>query len=152
MRAVLDTNILARSVAAPGGPAAELLEHLQPPHVLVASTHTLDELARVLRYPRLRRMHGRDDAEIDTLCNELRDASVVVSTPPEAVPVIVPDDRDDDFVIAAALVGGATVIATRDSHLHADRVRQYCADHGIRVLTDLELLGELRADDDEGGG
>jgi len=58
MRVVLDTNILARSSYRLEGPAAEVLERVTaPPHVLILSAASLEELARVLDYPRFRAFH-----------------------------------------------------------------------------------------------
>jgi predicted nucleic acid-binding protein len=51
MRIVLDTNVLARAVTGPGGPAGELLRRVQRDHLLVLSPFLITELARVLRYP-----------------------------------------------------------------------------------------------------
>jgi len=64
MRIVLDTNILARALTGPSGPAAEVVRAIVEPHLLVVSPFLLWELTRVLGYERLRRLHGRDDAGI----------------------------------------------------------------------------------------
>jgi predicted nucleic acid-binding protein len=62
MRAVLDTNVLARPIQNDAGPAAELLRRLsRSPHVLIVSSHIIQELHRVLRYDRLRQVHQRTD-------------------------------------------------------------------------------------------
>ena len=65
MRVVLDSNILARAAHNPAGPAGELLNRLcTAEHVLIVSPFILDELDRVLRYPRLRPLHGLSDNAI----------------------------------------------------------------------------------------
>ena len=62
MRAVLDSNVLARAMYSLGGPAEEVVRRLTvPPHVIIVSEFLLNELRRVLRYPRLRQVHGFDD-------------------------------------------------------------------------------------------
>ena len=72
MRAVLDFNVLARAVYSVGGPAEEVALRLTvPPHVLIVSDFLLMELRRVLRYPRLRRVHGFDDQKIGGSLNEV---------------------------------------------------------------------------------
>ena len=54
MRAVLDTNVLVRSTKSGTGPAREvLLEFQSAEHVLLLSPWMLDELRRVLTYPRV---------------------------------------------------------------------------------------------------
>jgi predicted nucleic acid-binding protein len=58
MRIVVDTNVLARAVRGGIGPAAELLGIVMaPPHVFILSPFILAELARALRYPRMRLLH-----------------------------------------------------------------------------------------------
>ncbi len=55
-------------------------------------------------------------------------------------------DPDDDAVIQTARVGHADVLCTLDRHLRNPRTkaRRYCQDSDIQVLTDVELLRELR--------
>jgi predicted nucleic acid-binding protein len=65
MRVVLDTNILARAAGSRGGPAGELFERICGGQVLVVSPELLAELARVLNYDRVRRMHRLSDAETE---------------------------------------------------------------------------------------
>src|SRR5438045_365871 len=100
MRAALDTNILARA-ARGTGPAAEVLRLLtSSPHLLILSPHLVSELSRVLRYDRVRRMHGLDDAGIDSYVAQLQTAALLVS-PAAPVPDggVVLRDPDDDPVI-----------------------------------------------------
>lgn len=56
----------------------------------------------------------------------------------------VQNDPDDNAVIAAAIAGQAEVICTRDRHFHDPKVIDFCAQYGIRILDDVELLRELR--------
>lgn len=49
------------------------------------------------------------------------------------------------------VAGAATVICTRDGHLLHPDVRAKCLAIGIRVLTELELLDELRKEDNQAG-
>jgi predicted nucleic acid-binding protein len=53
-------------------------------------------------------------------------------------------DPQHDGVILTAIAGEADVICTRDAHLLDAETKHDCAQHGIRVLTDIELLEELR--------
>lgn len=117
MRVLLDTNVLVRATGASAGPAQALLLRLAaPPHALVLSAFLLDELRRVLAYPRM-------------------------------LSQTVLHDPDDDPMVACAVYGRADVLCTLDRHLHVHDVRAYCAPFKIRVLTDAELLAELRAED-----
>jgi uncharacterized protein len=145
MRIVLDTNVLARAVR-PGSLAAKVLAQIiSSPHLLVLSPVLLAEVARVLRYPRLRAMHGLDDAGIDAFVLHLQTAAIVVNVGPSDVVSVVPKDADDDWIIATAVIGAADVICTRDTDFDDAPVRTYCQQHGIRVLSDLALLNLLTA-------
>ena len=48
VRIVLDTNILTRAVTGPGGPAAEVLRAIVPPHLRIASPYLLAGLKRAI--------------------------------------------------------------------------------------------------------
>jgi predicted nucleic acid-binding protein len=127
------------------GPAMALLGLVKvPPHQLVTSQVLLNEARRILTSERLRRYHGLDDADLDAfLDGVLLHASLVVI--PASIPAVVPHDPLDDHVVFAALAGQVEVLCTRDNDLREPGVIAYCGRRGIRVLTDLELLAELRA-------
>jgi putative PIN family toxin of toxin-antitoxin system len=140
----LDANVLVRAAMSPGGPAAVLQSLLlQPEHELVASTWLLHELEDVLGRPRLRAYHKFNDARIRQIVLQLDSfaARVVIGSPPS---VIVENDPGDDPVVLTAMAGEADVICTLDKHLHAASVSAFCAQNGIRILTDVELLSELK--------
>jgi uncharacterized protein len=145
MRAVLDTNVLARA-ARPGSFAATVLtELISGPHLLILSPWVLSEVARVLRYPRVLAMHGLDDQAIDAFVLQLQTAALVVDPAPTDIIPVVKSDPDDDHLIATAVVGKAEVICTRDKHFNDPAVRSYCQNQSIRILTDADLLLQLRA-------
>ena len=148
MRIVLDTNILARAVAAAGGPAGELFERIAVGQVLVVSLELLAELARVLAYERVRRMHQLGDSGIAAFVESVEAGAVVVSLPSD-LPRVVPHDPDDDVLVATAVAGKVDVLCTRNRHLFHETVVAYCRECGIEVMDDIELLARLRAS--EGG-
>lgn len=146
MRIVLDTNVLARAVRGGTGPAAELLGKVMvPPHNFILSPFILSELARALRYPRMMLLHKLDDAQIDAYVQSLQTAALIVNPQAATATQVVPADPDDDPVVATAVDGQAEVLCTRDRHLHSPVVKTYCSNHGIQVLTDIELLQLLRS-------
>ncbi|MEX0703850.1 MAG: putative toxin-antitoxin system toxin component, PIN family [Planctomycetales bacterium] len=149
MRIVLDTNVLARIAYRPEGPAAALLDRFGPssPHVVVLS-FILSEVARVLRYPRLQRLHRLTDRQLQTFIDGLRKLGLIVEPEPSDISPLA-SDPDDDPVIATAIAGDADVLCTLDRHLHASFVTAACAARGIRVMTDVELLRELRTMEDD---
>jgi putative PIN family toxin of toxin-antitoxin system len=145
MRVVLDTNVLARATRGGTGPAAELLGITGlPPHMLILSPFILSELSRVLRYSRLRKIHGLDDQRIDAYVQSVQSAALLVNPPSAAAASPVSTDPDDDPVIGTAIAGTAETLCTNDRHLHQPNVKAHCAAHGIQVLTDIELLRRLR--------
>jgi putative PIN family toxin of toxin-antitoxin system len=150
MRVVCDSNVLARAAVRPLGPArAVFIAALTPPHRLIVSEPMLVELARVLRYERVRSQAKLTDEEIDSFIADLRDAAEVVQLPAEIPHVAT--DPDDDLVLATAVAGKCHVLCTRDRHLRHRVVQAYCATFGIRVLTDAELMTEFRSAAGEGG-
>lgn len=83
MRATCDTNVMARAAVRPTGPArAVLMELLSEQHALVLSEHMLTELARVLRYERVRIQSQLTDVDIDSFVNDVRDPATFGSQHP----------------------------------------------------------------------
>lgn len=54
MRFTLDSNVLVRAVASLRGPALRHLDLVLGEHILVMSQFILDQVERVLLYPRIR--------------------------------------------------------------------------------------------------
>jgi putative PIN family toxin of toxin-antitoxin system len=151
MRAVLDSNVLARAVYATGGPAEEVVQRLAaPPHVLIVSAFLLTELRRVLRYPRLRRVHGFDDQKIERVVAALESFAAIVDVREADVVRVVPHDPDDDHVLAAAVVAGADVLCTRNKHLFHETVVAYGRQYAVEIMSDIELLERLRQAESQG--
>ncbi len=144
MRIVLDTNVLARAASGPPGMASALvMVATRPEHVLLLSPFLISELSRVLRYERLRAVHGLDDVAIDQYVSDLVLVGEVV-LPPETAESVVVDDPDDDAVIATAFAGNAEVLCTKDRHLLKPEIVAYCAAKGVAVVDDAQLLARLR--------
>lgn len=139
MRIVLDTGILVRASAKSTGPAREvLLAIIDGSHELVLSAFLLDEMARVLRYPRLRARHGLSEQEMEEHVDYLRRISELVDLVGGS-PVVL-TDPDDDPVVYTAVDGRADVLCTRDRHLLQPDVVAFCGGHGISVMDEVDLL------------
>lgn len=115
MRAVIDTNLLVSYLIAHRSPIAELMDVYlaRGDFVLLTSHPMLQELDRVLQYPRLYRYY---DAQ-----TRIRFVALVASLGeivdlPHEVPRIC-RDPDDDWVIACAVAGDADVIVSGDRDL-----------------------------------
>jgi putative PIN family toxin of toxin-antitoxin system len=117
IRAVLDTNLLVSYLLTHRPPIATLLEeHLARGHfALVSAVVLLQELERVLRYPRLQRYYTEEERRRYVAL--IAALSEVVELP-QSVPRIC-RDRDDDWVIACAVAGQADAIVSGDKDLLA---------------------------------
>jgi uncharacterized protein len=143
MRVTCDANFLVRAALHAHGLAAVIVGlAVRRPHVLVLSPELLADVGRVLRYPHIQKRYSLPDAQIDNYLRQLQSVSDLVRAP-IVVPVVTADP-DDDIVIATAVDGQADVIGTKDQHFRDAVVLAYCAAHSIRVLTDVELVQELR--------
>ncbi|PKO21977.1 MAG: putative toxin-antitoxin system toxin component, PIN family [Chloroflexi bacterium HGW-Chloroflexi-1] len=99
--AVLDTNALIRVALAKTRLARALrVAWEEPVFLLLTSEAILDELGRVLRYPRIAGRYGLTEAAIQEFENSVRGASVVVPGL-YAVRKIEADPSDDKFLACA---------------------------------------------------
>ncbi|MBN1955876.1 MAG: putative toxin-antitoxin system toxin component, PIN family, partial [Anaerolineae bacterium] len=124
LRAVFDTNLLVSYLLVHRPPIATLIdEHLAHERfTLVSAPELLEELARVLRYPRLQRYY--DVATRDRFVALVAALSELVELPAEIPPIS--RDPDDNRVIACAVAGRADVIVS-----------------GGNDLLDLEQIGSI---------
>jgi putative PIN family toxin of toxin-antitoxin system len=145
IRAVLDTNILARAAKPGTGPAREVLTRVRSqPHCLIVSPFLLNELQRVLNYPRVRALHGLSQEEIQEFLEELSRIAEVVQPALGEPAAVITADPDDNPILQTAVLGLANILCTLDRHFQHPDVQTYCATQGIRIVTDVELLHLLR--------
>jgi predicted nucleic acid-binding protein len=105
MRITPDTTVLIRTNAKATGPARELLAVIrQLGYRLVLSRFLLDEVQRVLRYPRVQAIYRLDDDDILEHAHYLESLADMVS-PFEGPPIVLKDPNDDP-VVYTALAGG----------------------------------------------
>ena len=143
MRIVFDTNVLARAHQLAHGPARRgLLLVATGSDVLILSQYLLQELRRILTYPRLLRSSGLTPLDISEYLDYLARVSILVH--PVSVPENLLRDQADEPVLGTALAGNADVICTRDADFFAEEVQRFSAARGIQILTDVELLRSLR--------
>lgn len=130
------------SGASPQGPALRLLDLILSAHVLVLSRFILDEVERVLLYPRLQARYRITASEVARFTEKLADVAHMVE-PVIARPIVL-SDPDDDAVLYKAAAGRADVLCTRNiRQFDVPEVHSFCAAQSIRVLTDLQVLREL---------
>ncbi len=138
MRIVLDTNVFVSALLSSKGAPPRILEHWQEMRVdVVVSPAILDELERVLHYPKLRRRYSLPEEAIQTFLRLLTKQAILVT--PDTELTIVKADPTDDCYLACAVAGEAQVIVTGDPHLLA--LGEY---EGVQVLTPAGFLALLR--------
>jgi hypothetical protein len=136
MRVVFDTNLFISYLITHRPPIATLIDcHLAAERFTLVSTPALlEELDRVLRYPRLQRYY---DDETRTRFVALVAAISELVDLPDDIPSI-SRDPDDDLVIACAVVGRADAIVSGDNDLLAlGRVGD------IAILTPTQCLDRI---------
>ena len=128
-RVVCDTNVILSGMLWNGTPRQVLARIEQGKHTLFTSRVLLDELDRVLRYPKFiiifsKAALGRQDV----LRWMVRNSTIVMSKPLDR-PVVLADPSDD-CVLACAVSASADAVVSGDKHLldiHSFR--------GIPILT-----------------
>ena len=130
MRVTLDSAILVRANQRATGPArALLLELLDGGHPLVLSGGVLDEVERVLHYPRLLRRFALTETEITGFVAFLAGAAEIVDVDDTIVPPI--RDPNDIHIVQAAISGKADYICTLDEHFYETPVVTFCSERGL---------------------
>lgn len=146
---VLDTNIIVRAVASPFGLASELLRRtISDGNLLCTSNFMLAELDRVLRYPRVRKIHGLSDTEIEDFVRSIQLVALVVEVD-AAKSLRITRDKNDDPVIETALRAKANYLCSIDKDIGAKEVVDHCKAVGVEVVTDTTLIEILRNQDQE---
>ena len=115
IRAVVDTNILIRSLIKPNGTVGPIITRLRDgDYILVYSAPLVDELVAKLSLPRIRvKYHvGVDEIEALVALIVLRGERVA-----PARQIKLCRDPKDDMFIEAALAGEAQVVVTGDDDL-----------------------------------
>lgn len=138
-RAVFDTNLLVSYLLVHRPPIALLIDEqlAQERFTLVSTPVLLEELARVLRHPRLQ--HYYDTAQRDRFVALIAALSELVELPEEIPPIS--RDPDDDRVIACAVVGRVDGIVSGDRDLLDLREVG-----GIPILTAAQFLEWMEDD------
>ncbi len=115
IRAVLDANVMVSGIVTEGIPRSVLRAWRAGHFHLVASQATLDEIGRVLRYPKIVRRHHWSEAEIHAFMESLE--ALAILTPGRLRLNVVATDPSDDRYLECAIEGEADCLVTGDRHL-----------------------------------
>jgi putative PIN family toxin of toxin-antitoxin system len=143
VRITLDSTILVRANQRAAGPARALrLELLDRGHRLVLSASVLEEVERVLHYPRLLKRSGLTEIEITRFVAFLAASAEIVEVDETLTAPI--RDPNDVHVLQTAIGGKADYLCTLDEHFRETPVVTFCSNRGIAVISDLDLLRLVR--------
>ena len=145
IRAVLDANVLVSAVLSPVGVPSQILDEWRAERfALLVSAAILEEIARVLEYPRIARGHRWPHAKVQAFVAEL--GNVAILTPGELTLDIVRNDPDDNRYLECAVEGAADYLVSGDHDLLDLKEHR-----GIRIVTPKAFLQALRAPRRKGG-
>lgn len=134
MKIVCDTNVLLSGLIWGGNPGRILDRVEAGVDRLCLSRAMLEELVRVLEYPRLQAaLRPRQLTTRDVVSAVVSAADIVWPQPLPAT--IVAEDPSDDAVLACALAAGADAIVSGDRHLLA--IKQW---NSIRIYSPAAYL------------
>jgi putative PIN family toxin of toxin-antitoxin system len=113
VRIVLDTNVLLSGLMLPDGAPGKIVNAWRRRQLSLAlSEPMLEEIARVLAYPKIRKRLDWDDETIARYIALLRFEAEVVSI--AGVEANVPADPDDNHLLATLIVSKADWLITGD--------------------------------------
>ncbi len=138
IRAVVDTNALVSGIISPlGAPAEIVLRWQQGDFLLITSPALLNELRRVLAYPRIAdRLHWSEEERSQFV--ESFETLALITPGTLHLPGVTRDPKDDPAV-ACAVEGEAEFIVSGDQDLLILGAYQ-----GIRMVTPRDFLALLK--------
>jgi len=136
VRVVLDASIFASALMKHDSPPSQVLKTILDgeKYELVLSQSILDELQRILFYPKVRKRIQKTDEELARFVHAVSICAHLINARYK-YEVLVPDDPEDDIYLIAALESRAEFLVTGDNHLL--RLQKV---EGIKILTAREFL------------
>lgn len=137
MRVVLDANVFVSAILSPQGAPAQILGAWRDERFdLLISGAILDEIGRVLNYPRIVRRHQWPPSRICTFLTDL--ASIAISTPGDLHLEVITECPADNRYLECTIEGTADYIVSGNRHLLSVDVYE-----GIPILTPRTFLTVL---------
>ncbi len=137
LRIVLDANVFVSALINPRGKPAQILNYVFDNKIrLFTSPSIIEELARVLSYPKLVKRHGLGKEELKKFVSDLLSIMSLVEGK-KAIEVIMEDPADNNY-LSCAVDAKADFIVFGDIHLL--NLREY---EGTQIITPTQFLGML---------
>jgi putative PIN family toxin of toxin-antitoxin system len=134
IKAVLDTSVIAAAFLKPGGINHRVLREAGRRYKLYLCRHILEELERVLRYPRIRSRYPHSEEELEKFIQAVKGLAERIYKRCPKVDVIAEDPADNE-ILGCRLTAKADYIVSKDLHLLALRKFQ-----GMRIVRSDEFL------------
>ena len=116
MKVVLDANVYVSSLINTQGNPKRIMERWkQNQFDVLVSASIIDEIGRVLRYPRIVKRHKQDEGAIQSFLELLSSQAVMVE--PTIVVDAIKIDESDNRYLECAVEGKARYIISGDKHL-----------------------------------
>ncbi len=140
LRAVLDTNVIVSGTIQNSGSPFMILEAWRKSRFILITSRTLiDEVRRVLHYPRIQKKYRITEKQIMNIMKNLINYSV--TTPGNIKLTVIKRDPQDNEVLIAALEGEADHIVSGDNDLQ--ELKNY---KGVKIVSPSEFLKLLAED------
>lgn len=141
MKVVLDANQYVSAVLKPESKPAQLVQlALKKKVTILASEPILEEIERVLSYPKLQKVHNFAPEEVSQYVQDIREAAMI--TPAKLKLQAVKKDPADDKYLVCAVEGNADYIVSGDHHL-----KDLALYRGIPILDPATFLQILSRSD-----
>jgi len=131
---VLDTNVLVSALINPHGKPAQIINYVFANKIrLFTSPSIMEELERVLSYPKLMKRHGLNSEELKEFISDL--LSIMSLIEEEKIIEVIMEDPSDDKYLSCAIDAKVDFIISGDIHLL--NLGEY---EGIRIVTPAQFL------------
>jgi len=131
---VLDTNVLVSALINPHGKPAQIINYVFENKIrLFTSPSIMEELERVLSYPKLMKRHGLNSEELKEFISDL--LSIMSLIEEEKIIEVIMEDPSDNKYLSCAIDAKVDFIISGDIHLL--NLGEY---EGNRIVTPAQFL------------
>jgi uncharacterized protein len=129
IKVVLDTNVYVSALVSSSGPCVWIVDRwLDGQLAVFTSGAIIDEIERVINYPRIAKRHGLNEEEIAQYIKFLKFFSI--QTPGKIEVDVIREDPSDNMFLSCAIEAKADFLISGDPHIH--RLETY---DDVRILT-----------------